>query len=153
MYKTILVPLDGSKRAEAILPHVENLATRYEAKVVLLHVEHPPLQLEYDEVIDLERHWQARVAQRKEIQAYLKSIINQLHDKNIRAQMYLAIDTGQISVVKCIIETAVSENADLVAMASHGHGGLARVFYGGVTAGVLQQIDRPLLLIRSRYVQ
>jgi nucleotide-binding universal stress UspA family protein len=29
MYNTILVPLDGSKRAEAILPHVEDLAGRY----------------------------------------------------------------------------------------------------------------------------
>jgi hypothetical protein len=36
MYKKILVPLDGSKRAERILPHVEDLAGRYGAKVLFL---------------------------------------------------------------------------------------------------------------------
>jgi len=38
MYHKILVPLDGSKRAEKILPHVEELAKRYKAKVILLQV-------------------------------------------------------------------------------------------------------------------
>ena len=38
MYNYILVPLDGSERAEAILPHVEELAKRYDAQVILLHV-------------------------------------------------------------------------------------------------------------------
>jgi len=38
MYHKILVPLDRSKRAETILPHVEELAHRYEAKVVFVQV-------------------------------------------------------------------------------------------------------------------
>ena len=38
MYQVVLVPLDGSKRAEAILPHVEELAGRHQAQVVLLQV-------------------------------------------------------------------------------------------------------------------
>ena len=42
MYKKILVPLDGSKRAEAILPHVEEMAHRFEAEVILLQVVEPP---------------------------------------------------------------------------------------------------------------
>ena len=41
MYGSILVPLDGSKRAEQILPHVEALATRFRAKVVFLQVVEP----------------------------------------------------------------------------------------------------------------
>ena len=41
MYKTILVPLDGSKRAEAILGHVEELAQRYAARVIFLQVVEP----------------------------------------------------------------------------------------------------------------
>jgi nucleotide-binding universal stress UspA family protein len=44
---------------------------------------------------------------------------------------------------------AQSEGVDLVAMASHGRSGLRRVFYGSVAAGVLNRIDRSLLLIRS----
>jgi len=53
-------------------------------------------------------------------------------------------------VVKAIVDAAECENADLVAMASHGRTGLSRTFYGSIAAGVLQRIDRPLLLIRSR---
>ena len=41
MYKKILVPLDGSKRAEAILPHVEELAHRFDAKIVFLEIIEP----------------------------------------------------------------------------------------------------------------
>ena len=53
------------------------------------------------------------------------------------------------SVVHRIVNTAESEGADLIAMSSHGRGGLVWVIYGSVTAGVLHQVDRPLLLIRS----
>jgi nucleotide-binding universal stress UspA family protein len=41
MYKKILVPLDGSKRAEAILPHVKNLALCFKAKVIFFIVIEP----------------------------------------------------------------------------------------------------------------
>jgi len=43
MYPTILVPLDGSQRAEAILEHVEALAGRFNSKVVFLIVEEAPM--------------------------------------------------------------------------------------------------------------
>ena len=52
-------------------------------------------------------------------------------------------------VVGTILNVAEREQVDLIAMASHGRTGLARVFYGSVAAGILQQVDRPLLLIRS----
>lgn len=52
-----------------------------------------------------------------------------------------------------IIQTANKENVDLIAMANHGSGGQARVFYGSVAAGVLNRVDRPLLVIRSRQAQ
>src|SRR5215217_3986902 len=43
MYKTILVPLDGSPRAERILPHVEALAEKFGARLLLLQVVEPIL--------------------------------------------------------------------------------------------------------------
>ena len=48
------------------------------------------------------------------------------------------------------MKVAEREKADLIAMASHGRSGISRVFYGSVTSGVMQRVDRPLLLIRSR---
>jgi nucleotide-binding universal stress UspA family protein len=52
-------------------------------------------------------------------------------------------------VVETIILCAQRESADLIALASHGRGGLAGVFYGSVAAGLLHRVDRPLLIIRS----
>lgn len=44
MYKRILVPLDGAKRSEAILPQVESLAHQFGASIILLEVLEPPPQ-------------------------------------------------------------------------------------------------------------
>jgi nucleotide-binding universal stress UspA family protein len=146
MYKTILVPLDGSKRAEAILHHVENLALFLNAKVILFKVAEPSLMLEYDEVIDMSTYLEKSDKQKKDVEYYLTSLQEKIRAKGIEAQILI----GHGPVVKAIIDAAEQENAELVAMASHGHGGLLRTFYGSVAAGVLQRIDRPLLLIRSR---
>jgi len=149
MYRKILVPLDGSPRAEAILPHVENLAQRYGARVLLLHVDDAPaLLLERDEVVDLQGYLEKRRQRRQTVEAYLRHIVDAWRDKGIAAGIRL----GEGPVVACIIETAQREGADLVAMASHGRSGWDRTFYGSISAGVLQRVDRPLLLIRSQDV-
>jgi len=146
MYKIILVPLDGSKRAEAILPHVENLSLCFNAKVILFIVAEPSLMLEYDEVIDMSKYLEKRDLQKQETESYLASLQEEFSAKDIEVHNLI----GHGPVVKAIIDAAEREKADLVAMASHGRGGLSRTFYGSIAAGVLQRIDRPLLLIRSR---
>jgi nucleotide-binding universal stress UspA family protein len=55
-----------------------------------------------------------------------------------------------IGTVEAIIDTAEREDADLIAIASHGRSGLSQVFYGSVAAGVLHRVERPLLVIRSQ---
>jgi nucleotide-binding universal stress UspA family protein len=80
------------------------------------------------------------------INNYLAGRAGELRDKGIEADRRVV----QGPVVEAIISAAESLNADLIAMASHGRGGLGRVFYGSVAAGVLQRIDRPLLLVRAR---
>ena len=148
MYKKILLPLDGSRRAEAILPHVENLAARYGAQILILIVEEPAIQLEHDEIINTERYLEERAEMRKNITAYAIKVIDQFKEKDISAEFLI----GRGNVVQSIIKTAEKENIDLIAMASHGRSGLSRTFYGSVSAGVLQKIDRPILMIRSRRV-
>jgi nucleotide-binding universal stress UspA family protein len=143
MYQRILVPLDGSKRAEAIMPHVEDLAQCYQAKVVLLQVIEPrPLLIDGTYAVpDLVEHEQRL----KTAESYLLALQGELRQKGIEVKTHVA----QGPVVTEIIDTAERENADLIAMASHGRTGLARVFYGSVAAGILHRIDRPLLLVRS----
>jgi len=149
MYKTILVPLDGSKRAEAILPHVEELALRFGAKVIFLRIEEDVMMLGYDEAVDLSAYQQNRDQRKKDAESYLAGLEGVLKEKNISAKRIVSFG----SVVQSILDTAEREGADLIAMASHGRSSLSRVFYGSVAAGVLHRVDRPLLIIRSRGVE
>ena len=145
MYYTILVPLDQSKRAQAILPHVENLAMLYSAKVIFLVVVEPlrAVVASGGQYTSIQKEGLA--AQEKEIENYLAGLQGEFRAKGIESKFYLAHGP----VVAEIIRTANTENVELIAIASHGRGGLSRVFYGSVAAGVLQRIDRPLLIIRA----
>jgi nucleotide-binding universal stress UspA family protein len=145
MYRTILVPVDGSKRAEAIFRHVENLARGNDATVVLLKVEEEPINLEHDEIIDIEKYRQEYRNLVRRSTTYLEALQDQLGATGIRAVPRLAYG----SVVKTILTVAAETGADLIALATHGLGGLPRVSYGSVAAGVLQAADIPILLIRS----
>jgi nucleotide-binding universal stress UspA family protein len=145
MYKKILVPLDGSKNAEAILPHVEALLDQNpEAMAILLRVVEPqrvyPSATIYmaSDYLDYEKGT-------KEAEEYLAAVRERLAKKGFDSETYIAHDTP----VKGIVNTAEHRSVDLIAMASHGRTGLPRVFYGSVAAGVLHSIDRPLLLIRA----
>ena len=146
MYNKILVPLDQSRRAEAILPHVENLAVLHGSRVIFMVVAEPP-RAAVASSSRLPAIYQASVeAQDQEIEDYLAGIQGKFRGKGIASETRLAHGP----IVEEIIRAANTENVDLIAIASHGRGGLARVFYGSVAAGILQRIDRPLLIIRAR---
>ena len=145
MYNTILVPLDGSKRAENILSHVEALALCTNAKVIFLQVLKPPARTDYaiphPEIF--ERQLQDEL---REAKNYLDGHKGQFIEKNIEATSRAEFG----SVVKEILRVAEQEKADLIAICIHVRGGLSRLFYGSVAAGVLNRTDRPLLVIRAR---
>jgi nucleotide-binding universal stress UspA family protein len=146
MFKTILVPLDGSKRAEAILPHVEDLARRYRAEVVFLQIVEPPPVIAGIEGVMWPPPEREVEQWTKEAESYLAALQRDYDKKGIKARTYV----GHGPVVQTIINAAEREEADLIAIASHGRTGLSKVFYGSVAAGMLQRVDQPLLLIRSR---
>jgi nucleotide-binding universal stress UspA family protein len=145
MYHKILVPLDGSKRADRILPHVEDLARRYKAKVIFLQVvENKAITTPEGAFINFSD--QEFDQAKKRAETHLSGIQGQFREKNIESRTHVVYGP----VVHEIISMAAQEGADLIALASHGHGGLSRVFYGSVAAGLLHRVDRPLLIIRSR---
>ena len=149
MYTRILVPLDGSKRAERILGHVEAVAQRFEAKVIFLQViELPPYPPLGSVGSNLYRpDYQEQLGEREKMaQSYLGGLAGEFRERQIEAETR----TSYGSVVQSILDTAERYGADLIALASHGRTGLSQVFYGSVAAGVLHHADRPLLIIRSR---
>ena len=145
MFDLILVPLDGSKRAEAILPHVQALAGCLGSELVLLQVVEPVL-LPYDPQGYLPELDSKNTEERlSEARSYLEGIAKHFRAEgmNVRCR----IESG--AVVDTILELALTLKADLVAMASHGRTGLARAFYGSVADGVLHKTSLPLLVVRS----
>jgi nucleotide-binding universal stress UspA family protein len=145
MYDTILVPLDGSKRAEAILPHVQAFGRSAQSKVILLTaLEHKMfvsaegIQSQLD-AGELERRMQAA-------EDYLSNLTEEFRRMDIETEYQVVYG----SAVDVIIKVAEEEDASLITIASHGRTGLSRVFYGSIAAGLLHAIDRPLLLVRSR---
>lgn len=146
MYKSILVPLDGSTRAEKILSHVKKLSLCTGAKVILMQVIVPVYymidpQVSYVNINIEETQW--RIDEAKD---YLGKTAKEFSDKKLKVE----IRVEQGPVVETIIDVARAEDASLIALASHGRSGLGQVFYGSVAAGILQRVDRPLLVVRSR---
>jgi nucleotide-binding universal stress UspA family protein len=146
VYKKILVPLDGSKRAEMIRPHVRELASRFQATVILIMVIE---NIYADGIGETYIHISEDTfnAKLKDSELYLDGIASKFRDKGIACKTLVAYGP----VVEKIIEAANTEDVDLIAMTSHGWGGLARIFYGSVAAGILNQVDRPLFIVRSRW--
>lgn len=143
MYKTILVLLDGSKIAEGILPHVENLAKRYGARVILAQVIEPIHILSNEPAIDLVEEIMIEGIH-KTTQEYFHKLQWKLRTQGIYTETVIEVGPP----VKKILEIAERENADLIAMVNRGQTGLTRVLYGSVAVGVSNRTDRPLLIIR-----
>jgi nucleotide-binding universal stress UspA family protein len=135
--------MDGSPRAERILPHVEELALRFDSKVIFLKVLEPGLIVERPQGNEFE----AKIMEEhgEEASTYLAAWRGEFREKGINARSL--VEYGPVA--RSIITVAERENANLIAMASHGRSGLPQVFYGSVAAAILNRIDRPLLLIRS----
>ena len=98
-----------------------------------------------DEIIETTTYQKDYKARVKRATAYLDDINAAFRGKGIHTGTRLAYGP----VVKAILTVAADTGADLIALATHGLGGLARVSYGSVAAGVLQAADIPILLIRS----
>lgn len=141
MYSIILVPLDGSRRAQRILPDVEELSKRFGATIVFLRVVGS--EAGHGQTADF--YIEALERALDEAKLYLSGIQGEFSKRGF--QVRTVVERGP--VVNTIINVAKREKVDLIAMASHGRTGLLRAFYGSVAAGVLNKVDRPILLIRA----
>ena len=142
MYSKILVPLDGSKLSEAVLPHVRALAASSESDIVLLRVPDYPL---YDQSLtdaDL-----VSMIQRQadgEARDYLDAIARDLQGNGRKVSCAL----GSGAVAETILDWAERVHADLIAMSTHGRSGVARWLIGSVTDKVVQGATVPVLVVR-----
>lgn len=152
LYRRILVPLDGSVRAERVLPHVIELAHVRSSRLLLLRIVEdraiessvaaPVATSAASQLATLE---DSRRRASEEARVYLEQKKARLEGKGLACEILLK----QGPVVQGIAHAAAAHNADLVAMTSHGRTGLASVFFGSTAAGVLHRVESPILLVRS----
>jgi nucleotide-binding universal stress UspA family protein len=140
---TLLVPLDGSTLAEAALEPTAELAASLGSALVLVQViPFPPYPLLADDGAYLAA-FDCDTAEAS-AQEYLAGVAARLQPTV--PQVRWRVQLGQPAVA--IAEIAREEGADVIAMATHGRTGLARLVLGSVATALLQRASVPLLLIR-----
>jgi nucleotide-binding universal stress UspA family protein len=152
----ILVPLDGSRAGEAVLPYIENLASRLKAKVSLLYVVEMLYHLyPYTEqagyygssgVIRIPYNEKEMQPSKEVAEKYIKAVNDKLAAAGIETGY--AVKTG--SPAEEIIGAEKETHPDVVVMSTHGHSGFGRFNHGSVADKVLHGGSTPLLLVRPR---
>ena len=139
-FNKLLVTLDGSEYAERVLPYVRASA-EFESVVLLLSVPEVPEAQMYGAM--LEEIQELRSQAESDAMNYLNKVAAELGKDGIRTEVIVAGSRP----TQTIISVAEGENVDIVMMASHGRGGLDRLFVGSVADRVVHQTEIPVFLV------
>jgi nucleotide-binding universal stress UspA family protein len=142
MYKRLVIPLDGSRLAEGILPFILQIAGPLDMEVVLVRVVAPimPMAIEGRAIFA-----PADVAAKlNEAQEYLVPLVADLRQRGVR----VTTDARYGEPVTEIVAAARETEADIIAMTTHGRGGFGRLLFGSVAEAVLRQAEIPVLMMR-----
>jgi nucleotide-binding universal stress UspA family protein len=145
MYKRILVPLDGSARAERAIPVAAHIARAANGTVVLVQVATLPFTYSpylgsatyADEVIE---------ADLKEVERYLDTLANSEPLEGIKTTTKAICGV----VASEIISTASSYDIDLIAMTSQGKTGMKRWMLGSVAQKIARYSSMPVLVLHEK---
>ena len=143
MYRKLLVPLDGSKTAEKVLPYARYLAGKFKMAVELLAVI---------DIAEMATHVSAEKVRHLDTMiddgvrsstTYLKGVATTFPALDVSC----TVEKG--SAEETIISKAEGDGATLIAMATHGRSGVNRFLLGSVAEKVLRGSANPLLLVRA----
>jgi len=144
MFKHILVPLDGSRLAEAALPVAVSLAQALHAPVTLMHVieQDAPSEVHHD------RH----LTNPSEAQDYLDEISKLSFPPDVKVATHIH-SAPVADVPQSIIEHASQEfQPDLIVLTSHGKDSIRNLIFGNIAQQVAASGDTPVLLIKPEHV-
>ena len=145
MFTHVLVPLDGSARAEAAVDYGAALAQRFGAQLTLLRVVSlVPEGLSGQDIIEDIRKEQLHAAH-----AYLETMAKQAAKVGVTATSV----TLPGDAARTIINFAREKEVDTIVMNSHGAGGLTGYVFGSVAEKVLRGADCPVLVLHERPTQ
>ncbi len=155
MYQKVLVPLDGSKLAESVLPHVEMMAKASAAEVILTTVTERIDARSYNVQLTpasetlplLEPVVKMPVAvgkMQRQGERYLNRIAKGLTRKGVKVRTSVLLGNPADEIQSLADE----EGVDLIIMSSHGRSGHSRWALGSISDKLLRASQVPMLLVK-----
>jgi nucleotide-binding universal stress UspA family protein len=150
MYRSILVPLDGSRLGEQALPTAIELCKRTAAGLHVVHVRVmaglvPALAADVEWSEDGERSYLEQVCE--DVAQALGAPVTSAILPQEEPRLLLPSPPAHV-VGERIVGYATAHDVDLIVMTTHGRSGLSRAWFGSVTESILQLTAVPLLLVR-----
>jgi nucleotide-binding universal stress UspA family protein/HSP20 family molecular chaperone IbpA len=144
LYRRVLVPLDGSAEAEAILPLAEALVDIEQGDLILVRVLLPATPIAFPDA-PVPMVFEATQEAERESSEYLNRLAAAMADHGVRVQVL----TPSGDPARSIIHTARDLDAGLIAMTTHGRSGIGRLVFGSVAESVVREAPVPVLLMRA----
>jgi nucleotide-binding universal stress UspA family protein len=144
-YQRLLAPLDGSQRAEWVLPLASNLALTHKARLLLAHVIHKPEMPRHAPLTPEEVELVNRLTERNRAEAV--KYLDQL-----RARLPGDVETRLMAgdnVPVTLHDLAEQEKVDLVVLNAHGYSGETRWPYGSTVTSFIAYGSTPLLIVQD----
>jgi nucleotide-binding universal stress UspA family protein len=154
MYKSILVPLDGSKLSECTLQHVKAIVQGCQvSNVTLLTVIEPPQQFimenggrtQVEAMFQEQKNMQAKALDNAN--KYLIEASSRLSKDKIDAKTDVVQAPRNTGVADVILEYAKNNATDLIIMSTHGRSGITRWAMGSIADKVVRSSVFPVLLV------
>jgi nucleotide-binding universal stress UspA family protein len=140
MYKKILVALENSRTDRALLPHVSELARRFQSQLLLLHVADGWAARNYDQL------QLADSKEMKEDRAFLERTAEELRRSGVTVSTHLALGDPSTEILRVCDE----QHCDLIAMTTHGHRFIADLVLGSTIEAVRHKSMVPVFLVHAR---
>jgi nucleotide-binding universal stress UspA family protein len=139
VFRHLVVPLDGSRLAEAAVAPAVFLATRFGASLTLLHI----IEQDAPPAVHGQRHLTAAA----EAQDYLQAVARDQVPEGIVVRCHVHT-SGMSDLAKGIVVHVAELSPDMIVMCTHGQGGLGHLVFGSIAQQVVAQATTPVLLIR-----
>src|SRR5512140_3482666 len=139
MFKHLLVPLDGSKLAEAALPAAVLLSKALGATVTLLHI----IEKDAPQEIHGDRH----LTNNDDACRYLDDVAQKFFPPEMEVETH--VHTEEVKdVARSIVDHSGEFAPDLIVLCAHGAGGWREVMVGSIAQQVIGLGKTPILLVR-----
>jgi universal stress protein A len=144
--KRILFATDFSKASARALEEAVKLAKQNQAEILVTHVIEPAPYVAGEEFASGEIYAKLEEVAKREAQASLAKLMQQLKRAKVKAQSLLLRGSAHDQIVKA----AKSKKASMIVIGTHGRTGLSKLFMGSVAGKVVSSAACPVVTVRGK---